>query len=65
MTFYLRIFFCLMALIGAYGVLTAQDDFEPITFEFYMIETPLSETGLDPDCMGKDEAFLHSRTKTN
>lgn len=36
-----------------------EDDHDPITFEFYTIEIPLTETGLDPACMGKDEAFLH------
>lgn len=29
-----------------------------INFEHYTITMPLSETGLDPACMGKDEAFL-------
>jgi hypothetical protein len=34
------------------------DDDHIITFENYAIATPLSETGSDPACMGKDETFL-------
>ncbi len=50
----------LILLASSLGVLAHDDDdHDPIIFEFYNIEMPLSETGLDPACMGKDEAFLH------
>lgn len=31
---------------------------QPITFQFYQLDETLAETGLDPNCLGKDEAFL-------
>ncbi|MEL6526336.1 MAG: YHYH protein, partial [Chloroflexota bacterium] len=37
---------------------TEDDEQAIITFDYYTIPTPLSETGLNPECMGKDEAFL-------
>lgn len=52
---FLSVVFCLL-LSTIFGM--AQDETPPISFEFYTIDMPLSETGLDPACMGKDEAFL-------
>ncbi len=51
-----------ISLLAIAGGVAAQD--EPgdnptaITFDYYTIPMPLSETGLDPACIGKDEAFL-------
>ncbi len=48
---------CLLVIIN--GVTAHEEDEKPpVIFEYYNINTPLSTTGLDPACEGKDEAFL-------
>jgi len=55
----LAIIVCLIIITGGVIAQDTEDDDQPaITFEHYSIATPLSETGLDSACMGKDEAFL-------
>jgi len=53
---------CIVFLSGVWVSAHDDDDHDPITFKFYNLETTLADSGLDPDCMGKDEAFLHHAT---
>lgn len=55
-----KCFILVVLLLLASNFVMSQDDHdhEPITFKYFTIDMPLSDTGLDPACMGKDEAFL-------
>jgi len=53
---------CCIALLALPLSAHDDDDHDPITFEFYNLETTLADTGPDANCMGKDEAFLHHAT---
>lgn len=61
MKIYMRTLLLVISLLVVNDKVMAHEDEDeepPITFEYYSIDTPLSETGLDPTCLGKDEAFL-------
>jgi len=52
---------CVLFVLG-YNTILAHDDGDEhdhdFTFEYYNLENTLADTGINPACLGKDEAFL-------